>query len=211
MDIGTKFQIEFKREKIRLLSKVVGIEEKKYIIIKAPYMAANSGVNLLANSSEIAVRYIEKGAAFGFTSHIFKFISDPDRLLFVEYPNKIESHNLSDRQRLNCYLPAQITLNENSEHKVIIEGAIIDVSKGGCKFAASKQSLEEYDFQLQVDFEVLISFNLPGLEQLLRITSLAKNTHFNKSGNNLNIGLRFTKIDKEMNTILNNFLSSVVT
>jgi len=210
MNIGTKFEIEFKRDRIRVLSKVVGIEENKYIIIKAPYMEANTGASVLANSNEVTIRYLEKGSAFGFTSHIFKFISDPDRLLFVEYPKKIENQNLRGKQRLDCYLPAHMTLNEDSGHKITIEGAIIDLSKGGCQFIASKQSLEEYDFQLEIDFEVLISFNLPGLEQPLTITALAKNTHFKKRENNLSIGLRFIKIDKEMETTLNDFLSSVI-
>ena len=192
---------------MRLSSKLVGIEEDKYIIIKTPSMLA--GLDVLNKGNGIIVKYLEKGTAFVFTSHILKFISSPEMLLFVEYPKKIEDHNIRDKQRLDCYLPAHI-IPDDGPGKYDIEGAVTDISRGGCKFIASKESLRVNNVQLEINSEVLISFNLPGLEQPLTATILAKNKYFSKSEDSLNIGFRFTEMDEKVETKLIDFLSSVV-
>ncbi len=207
MNIGTKLNIEFIEKKMRLSSKLVGIEEDKYIIIKIPSML--TGLDILNKGNGIIVKYLEKGTAFVFTSYILQLISSPEMLLFVEYPKKIEDHNIRDKQRLDCYLPAHI-IPDGGSGKYDIEGAVTDISKGGCKFIALKESLRDNDIQLEIDSEVLISFNLPGLEQPLTATMLAKNKYFSKSVDSLNIGFRFTKMDEKVKTKLVYFLSSVV-
>ena len=122
---------------LRLKLQLVGYDIGKYIILKYPKGASTSEYkDVLADGNVLIVRYLmegNKGECFAFRSSIKSTTQYPEKLLFIEYPKKIENRQLRLQQRTSIHLPAIIMLEDkdNNESTEII-GIIGDISAKGC-------------------------------------------------------------------------------
>ncbi|MEI6893204.1 MAG: flagellar brake protein [Colwellia sp.] len=124
---------------IRLKLPLVGYELGKYIILKYPKVKNVSeykDVFLVGNL--IIVRYLmegNKGECFAFRSAIRHTTQYPEKLIYIEYPKKIENLQLRQQQRSSIHLPAVIMLKDIVSNKTTqISGIIGDISAKGCGF-----------------------------------------------------------------------------
>ena len=89
MDIGIIFKLQIKGVKRQLTCKLLGIEDSKYLIIRIPSLHTMENVStFLIKGNEIAVKYMYKGAVFGFQSQIIDLIHKPFKLVFIKYRTK---------------------------------------------------------------------------------------------------------------------------
>ena len=201
MNIGTIFRLQIKGAKRRLSSELIGIEDGKYLIVKMPPLHTMENVStLLIKENEIAVKYMYKSTIFGFQSKIIDLIYNPFKLLFIEYPEKIDSYDFRGYKRVECFLPANIKIAEH-----IIAGCITDISKAGCLFDVEVSKLESSKNLLESKDEISVSFQLPGVEQELSVT--AKQRSIKKDNKSASIGIEFVKMDSEVQAKLFDFLS----
>lgn len=201
MNIGTIFRLQIKGVKRRLSSELIGIEDGTYLIVKLPPLHTMENVStLLIKGNEIAVKYMYKGTIFGFQSQIIDLIYNPFKLVFIEYPKKIESFDFRGHKRVECFLPANIRI---AEHK--IEGCITDISKAGCLFDVEVSKLESSRKLLELKDEISVNFQLPGVEQELSVT--AKQSSIKSDAENVRIGIEFVNMDSEVQAKLFDFLS----
>lgn len=130
---------------LRLKLQLVGYDIGKYIILKYPKGASTSEYkDVLADGNVLIVRYLmegNKGECFAFRSSIKSTTQYPEKLLFIEYPKKIENRQLRLQQRTSIHLPAIIMLEDkdNNESTEII-GIIGDISAKGCGFTFKTKS-----------------------------------------------------------------------
>ncbi|GAX59659.1 hypothetical protein SCALIN_C04_0147 [Candidatus Scalindua japonica] len=201
MNIGTIFRLQIIEVKRQLSSELIGIDDGKYLIVKMPPLHTMDNVsNLLVTGNEIAVKYMYKGKIFGFESTILDLIHKPFRLVFIKYPEKIDSFDFRGNKRVECFLPAHIKIAE-----YVITGSITDISRAGCLFA-----LEIHDNKASVNLfelnnEVSVAFHLPGIEEELGIE--AKQRSVKKHTDHTSIGIEFLQIDSSVQTKLFEFLS----
>ena len=201
MNIGTIFRLQIKGVKKRLSSELIGIEDGKYLIVRMPPLHTMENVStLLIKGNEIAVKYMYKGSIVGFKSQIIDLIYNPFKLVFIEYPEKIESYDFRGHKRVECFLPANIKI---AEHK--IEGCITDISKAGCLFDIEAPELEDSINMLELNNEICVGFHLPGVEQELSVT--AKQRSIKKDNNSASIGIEFVNMDSEVQAKLFGFLA----
>lgn len=201
MNIGTIFRLQVKGAKRRLSSELIGIEDGKYLIVKLPPLHTMENVStLLIKGNEIAVKYMYKGSIVGFKSQIIDLIYNPFKLVFIEYPEKIDSYDFRGHKRVECFLPANIRI---AEHK--IEGCITDISKAGCLFDIEAPELEDCINMLELNNEICVGFHLPGVEQELSAT--AKQRSIKKDNNSASIGIEFVNMDSEVQAKLFGFLA----
>ena len=201
MNIGTIFRLQIKGAKRRLSSELIGIEDGKYLIVRMPPLHTMENVStLLIKGNEIAVKYMYKGSIVGFKSQIIDLIYNPFKLVFIEYPEKIESYDFRGHKRVECFLPANIRI---AEHK--IEGCITDISKAGCLFDIEAPELEDSINMLELNNEICVGFHLPGVEQELSAT--AKQRNIKKDNNSASIGIEFVNMDSEVQAKLFDFLA----
>ena len=130
MDIGITFRIEIEGAEESISCILIGIDNGKYMIIRTPppHTLGNAS-HLFLKGNDIYVKYVYKGTIYGFRSKIIDHIDEPFKLLFIEYPEEIESYDFRGNKRVECYLPAFVSI---AEHR--IEGSITDISKAGCLF-----------------------------------------------------------------------------
>jgi hypothetical protein len=201
MQTGTILKIQLEGTKNRMTSELIGMEEGEYLVIKMPSVQfVGNLANLLYKGNSIIIRYLHKGTIFGFRSSITHFITNPAKLIFVEYPKRIESHDLRTHKRLDCYLPVDVKIMDNT-----IEGTVTDISKEGCYFIIEKEKVED-SLILQVGNEIVISFQLPGAKKMITVTVIPKN--LKKGDDNIGIGVEFGNMDIEVQERLYNFLST---
>jgi len=130
---------------LRLKLMLVGYEVGKYIILKYPKVSRNAEYkDVLAEGNVIIVRYLlegNKGECFAFRSTIKNVSTYPEKLIFLEYPKKIENRQLRTQQRTSIHLPAVIMIEEDENTKEVkINGAISDISLKGCGFSFQTKS-----------------------------------------------------------------------
>ncbi len=201
MQIGTALKIQIEGTKTRMISELIGMDEGEYLVIKMPSVQfVGSLSNLLYKGNSIIIRYLHKGTIFGFKSYISHFITNPAKLIFIEYPKRIESHDLRAHKRLDCYLPADVKIMDNT-----IGGTVTDISREGCRFVIEKAKVEG-SLMLQVGNEIGISFQLPGAEKIITVTAIPKNLM--KGNDNIDVGVEFSNMDIEVQEKLYDFLST---
>ncbi len=184
-----------------MTSELIGVETGKYLVIKMPSVQFMGNLsNLLYKGNSIIIRYLHKGTIFGFKSHISHFITNPAKLIFIKYPKRIESHDLRAHKRLDCYLPADVRIMDNT-----IVGTITDISREGCRFIIERAKVEN-SLILQIGNEIGISFQLPGAKEMLTVTAIQKNLE--KGNDNIGIGVEFSNMDIEVQERLYDFLST---
>ena len=202
MNIGTTLKIQLEGSQSRLTSELIGVDEGKYLIINMPpIQSMGNAASSIYKGGNIVVRYVHKGTVFGFKSRITHFITTPVKLIFIEYPKKIENQNLRAHKRIECYLPANAKIADNT-----VEGTATDLSKEGCLFTAKRVNIEESTDQLQIDNEIGVSFQLPGVEEKLNITGKQKN--IKKDKDNVHIGILFSDMGIKVQERLYGFLST---
>ncbi len=202
MQIGGTLKIQLEGEKKRLTSELMGVEEDKYLVIKSPSLQYMSHVsNLLYEGNTVIVRYLYKGTVFGFKSRIKYVITNPIKLLILEYPKKIENQNLRKHRRVDCYLPASVRITGNT-----IEGTIIDISREGYQFTVEKSKIESSLKIFQVENETSVSFKLPGVEKVLTVAG--KQKYIIEDSDSVKIGILFDNMTIEVQERLFDFLST---
>lgn len=203
MEIGTTLKIQIEGTKSRMTSELIGVETGEYLVIKMPTVQFMGNLSsLLYKGNSIIIRYLHKGTIFGFKSYISHVITNPAKLIFIEYPKRIESHDLRAHKRLDCYLPANAKIMGNK-----IVGTITDVSREGCHFIIdSEKAKVENSLILQVGNEIGVSFQLPGASAKLTVTGKQKN--IKKDRDSVNIGVEFDSMDIETQERLHDFLAT---
>ncbi len=203
MKIGATLKLQIHGTDARLTSELIGVEEDKYLIIRMPPVPSVGTVSslsgLFCKGNTVVVRYIHNGTLFGFKSRVYHVIIDPAKLVFLEYPTKIEDYNLRAHRRVDCYLPASVGIAGNT-----IEGAITDISREGCHFTVEKSKVKR--LILQIDQGVDVSFQLPGVGK--KLTIAAKQKIIKKDKKSINIGVEFINMDNKTEERLYDFLST---
>ncbi len=201
MDIGITFRIEVEGTKDSISCALIGIENEKYLIIRTPALHnLDNASHLFTKGNEIYVKYVFKGTICGFKSKIIEHIYEPFKLLFIEYPEKIEDYSFRGNKRVACYLPAFVRIAERR-----IEGSITDIGKAGCLFDLEIVEFEDCKNLLELNEEIHIDFQLPGVEEKLSVT--AKQRSVKSDTNKARIGIEFVHMESSDKTKLFDFLS----
>jgi len=204
MKVGTILKIQIEGSKAKLESELMGIEDNQCLLIKMPpiYTVINAS-KFVYKGKAIFVRYQAKGSVFGFQSHIIAFNSNTEKTISIAYPNEIENYDLRGNKRIDCYLPVNVIIVDN-----VINGGIINISKEGCLIVIDSAETENSKELLEINVNVDIRFQLPGVEEDLHVTALQKNLVMSMEG--IRIGIKFVDMDLKVQAKLHNFLAKAV-
>lgn len=125
---------------VRLKLSLIGYDVGKYLILKYPHQARPAQyADVLTQDNVAIVRYIvegEKGECVAFATTIRHISLQPDKLIFLQYPKRIENRQLRNQQRLQTQIPAKIGLRDqhNLPQRDVLSGLIIDINENGCRF-----------------------------------------------------------------------------
>lgn len=82
------------------------------------------------------VRYLDcNGVLCGFRTQVQALIHRPHRLLFLDYPETVETLTVRKEDRVDCFLPAILQAED-----VALAGHIVNISAGGFRFSKREET-----------------------------------------------------------------------
>lgn len=201
MNIGTVLRLQIEGTRRRLSCELIGVDDGEYLIVKMPPLHTMANVSkLLVNENEINAKYMNKGTMFGFQSTIIDLIHKPFKLVFIKYPDKIDSYDVRGNKRVECFLPASVKIAEQ-----ILKGSITDISRAGCLFTIDTDENESLTNLLELNSEIKMGFYLPGIAEELIADADQKSIKIDTDGSS--IGIEFVGMDSAVKEKLIDFLS----
>jgi hypothetical protein len=202
IEIGTRLQIRIDGVDINYTSTLIGMETGKCLIIDAPVNMLTLARHKLFQGSKILVRYLHKGSVFGFKSELIEDIYTPLKLLFLEYPEIIEVHNLRSGQRIDCVLPVRIKINDEERN-----GIISDINKEGCRCVTKKTEEDKELSSVQIDEQVTLMCQFPRVEGERTIIGKVRNIRRDKK--QMILGIIFNGIGPEIEEIIGQYILAI--
>jgi hypothetical protein len=201
LDIGTKLRIEIQGVHIALESNLVGMEEGDYLIIRSP-SPLSAIKNKLYVGNDMVVKYFYRGSVFAFQTKLLEMIAKPVKLLFLEYPKFVESHEIRAHKRVSCFIPADVAIGKTKKQAVIG-----DISNGGgsCIIKVAK---EEKSLSFRLNSTVALTCRFPGVEESVMLHGEIKN--IKKTVEEIKIGFVFTERNtQEAKNIISQYVFSL--
>lgn len=188
MQIGVPMRLEIDGISIPVESAFVGVEEN-YLILRAPN-PYNLVEHKIFKGAELIVKYISHGTVFAFQSKVYGNITEPIKLLVLEYPKIVQKHELRKQRRTKCYIPVTVKVNDNE-----MNGAIVDITKKGCRCLISKP-LENKKFSvINIDNKVELNCKFPGIKGKIPLAGKIKN--IKKCKKEFDLGIMFSSDSKK--------------
>lgn len=200
MEIGTPIQFKMEGVGFSLQSIIVGMDLDEYLIIKIPAQYTNIK-HKLVQGVDIVVRYLYQGTVYGFQTKLIEIISRPVKLLFLEYPKIIEHYDLRSQKRAESLFPAAIRIKDKTNH-----GAIIDVSKNGCRCHILNSKQETLP-PVQIDDEIVLKCKFPGVQGDREVFGKVKN--IKRSRKELIVGVEFLGLELEIHDLISQYIYAV--
>jgi hypothetical protein len=201
VEIGIPVKIELAGIEFALQSTIVGLENNKYIIIKAPEPFQRVEHKLF-KGNDLIVRYLSDGTVYAFQTKVMETIVKPLPLLFLEYPSIIQHHELRVQKRLNCHIPVRAILGEQENI-----GCILDLAVSGCRCllrATKNKSLLVCDLDNRLELKCII----PGSKEIITLTGTVKN--LKRTRKEIDLGINFdSNLTDENRKLLAWFLSTI--
>lgn len=210
IELGSQLIVDFGKAGNRVKCELIGLKTGRYLIIGVDDTNASLSLhNTIFKGNQITARYIHKGVVYGFQSSISYITFNPEKLIFIAYPNKVEEKSVRKLQRVDCNFPAKTMFSSE-----VYDGIIIDISKEGCKFSlvfddeAGRNKLNDFLSKF-MGMSVLIKLNLqlPGDPHVLSIDCKIKS--IKQSEQHFYLGLEFNKMSDEDSIILHDYLTKI--
>jgi c-di-GMP-binding flagellar brake protein YcgR len=212
IELGTALNFQVHGVESRLKSSFVGMEPGKYAIIKIPH-GPDGFQSKLYKGNSIIVRYMHEGTVYGFQTQILNTITEPARLLFIEYPKVIEEHSLRSSQRIDCYLPCKFRLTSQVENDAgeqvdtenEVDGVVVDLSNVGCRGTFDSSGAESNLLNTKKETAISISIQLPGVSDDVNLSGVVKSLHSDQSITS--IGIHFNDMEEGIQEKIGRYLS----
>lgn len=201
--VGNKVMMELAGIKDKLQSFFVGYINKRYVIISFPLVPEVNRPLLLEHlykGNTMTVRYIHSGTVLGFSTEILHVAFTPYPLLFLKYPERIESFNLRKDDRVDCLFPAMLVLRG-----VSLPGALSDISRSGCNIVLPSSDETQ---PLEIDDQLLLRCPLLFASDQAEIAGTVK--QLSKNGTKVRLGLMFTEVPADLLTRITAYIEQTL-
>ena len=189
IELGTHLQLEMKELKLSLKSELIGMEVGEYLI--AQLNNSEEEHAKLHEGCEVAAKYLHQHAVFGFQSKIISLISKPKNILFIEYPEKIESINIRTSHRLDCFLPVLVEIGFNTA-----DGIMVNINNEGCCLSIKGLTIMDESTLEKVVIHVHDKVTKKDFSLLGNVRSIRK------SNDEITLGCEFDEMDSNTQSLI---------
>ncbi len=196
-EAGTQVQLELEGVPGRVKGYLLGQFPQEYLIFHSRQIADIK--RLLFEDQRVVCRYMHSGKVYGFKSTVVgHHFQRPFKLVFVKCPEVVENLNLRTSTRMDCRLPAELTVGMDR-----YQGIITDISEAGCRFRSKQRILDG----LRLGEEVRLSCSFPGIADRQELRATCRNSSVN--GDFTEFGLQFETMEKDREEAVEQYLKSV--
>lgn len=189
LEIGIRLLMDVDGLGLTFRSALVGIEHGKYLLIKTPGAFDKEADQDFFSARGVVIKTLYKGTIYAFRSRVLGVISEPSPLMFIEYPGRIEHHELRRHKRFKCSIVARAGRNGAER-----DGVIKNISKGGCRcvmenFCEAHQSVNDL-----LNETLVFQCRFPGSDQETGFEAQIRNAVM-RSGE-VAVGLKFLDLER---------------
>lgn len=196
---GQQVSITFGGEDKQYFCFCWGVCRDRFFMTQIP---ADSDIqSKLSGGVSAIVRFVESGVVCGFKTRVNKAITHPFRLIFFDYPKSIDTVNLRESKRIPIFLNATIRWKEEA-----YEGAIRDLSEGGCFFEMNYWQDEAFD-DMKVGATFPIKFIIHGDDAETELE--CKAVRVIRDQDELRMGLSFNRERQKTTGRISGFISYI--
>lgn len=194
--VGTPLQLMFPDgpREVHGAGALIGWREGLYIVTELPYSGGQPAAT--AAGEPCIVRYALDGKLVGYRSRIRAWQTQPEALLFLGFPDKIEEILLRKYPRIPMHQPVLIypVLAKTAVMEVArdtpLDGLMTDLSVQGCRATVPTEAPE-----LQPGAKVRLEFELPGIGRIANLTGIVKNRDAQKSRTHVGFEFQFQQME----------------
>ena len=185
IELGTALLIE--TGKLALSTKLIGMKVGAYLIVDVS--GSEADILALPKKEKVQVRYVNQ-SVFHFSSHVLMVLDQPDDLIFLQYPDNVESFNIRTHRRVACFMQIQVKSDGRLDSAVIT-----NISAKGC--LCSMGHFPSWQTINGQRIEILFPY---GDHELLNIPGVVKSAHI--QGTQIRLGVEFVEMDDYCQSIL---------
>ncbi len=168
----------------RLSSLMVGYLPDKYLIITTPQVTGISQYAKIGRA--LTVVHLFHGSVYGFETEISGRAETPARLLFIDFPSRVELYELRQHKRIAAQIPATIITPESE-----FSGILWDISMGGCRFVC-RANQGSQPVEIDKDCDVKLEIKVLGAEEPLQLMGRIKSTKLSEG--RITVGIQFDSL-----------------
>lgn len=207
IDIGAKVSLDVTGIGSKLTSTFVGYVRSRLVIVQLPVLA-DVGKDLMYSNlfpgNQAVVRYVQSGMVIGFSCKIIQYQHAPFPLLFLSFPESLESISLRKHKRISCHFRAVI----HNVHDGAMDGVVMDVSQGGSCFISDILSEQRQTaFLPRIEDEVHLLCEPLGATPGKPIRGSVRRVAVREG--RLELGLKFFPLDPGQNAGIEAYLADV--
>ena len=128
IDLGCEILIQFDKCSVQFEGNLIGLEKDELIIVK-PKPLSGLG-STVGKGDQAQALYLCDGTVYAFRSTLIHLLEDPLPLLFLSFPNKVQTSSFRTLPRASAFLPASVVIKDRRW-----TGALLDMSPAGLRFA----------------------------------------------------------------------------
>jgi len=155
---------------MRIKAQVLGAVPGAYIVLREVASGGRADHRLSAISPRVGdtllVRFLHDGVVFGFRAGVARIVMEPEFLLFISYPIRVERFSVRQQRRWVCSVPCAIMSGDKADHALMT-----DVNESGCGIVGKVQQ----DVALpEVDHPLRITLRTPGADQPFTVEGMIR-------------------------------------
>lgn len=188
IELGTPLRIEVRKKTEFLSSKLIGMKVGAYLIVNLP--GVDSQPVALEKDEPVQVKYISQDDIFSFSSRVLMVLDAPDNLVFLQYPDRVESCNIRTHSRVECFLPIHVRTDDHQD-----AGVITNISAKGCMcmvdYFRSWENISGKGIELLLSYANSDTLVIPGQIRSVQVI-----------GEQMKLGIRFDAVDSFLQSVL---------
>ncbi|MBI5641924.1 MAG: PilZ domain-containing protein [Deltaproteobacteria bacterium] len=202
--LGGELLAEISTMNLRLKVSLVGMEKGQFLLAKAlPNGLAGTFRSENLKESRIKLSFLHGGTVYGFSSEIINMVTQPAKMFFMAYPDKIEEVNVRHSTRIDCTLSAVTMIGHE-----IVTLILVDISEEGCQAVIKVEGSNSPLFGLvQMDKRIDLKVQFPGAPHRHPITGIIRNTGMDSD--KIFLGISFMGLRPEVRDELEKYISQI--
>lgn len=197
IELGTPLLLEPWDPKCSVSSQMTGMRVGKYLIVHLSEI--NWTKSHLKRGDSLQVKYVCSDDVFGFDTRVLTMIEEPDRLLFLDYPDEVESCNIRSRPRIECYLNVEVVLEDGVS---IRKAVVLNINEKGCLCLVNGLGSQK----ISRNSRVSVRFPYARFDTL---TTMAVVKSLGRDDDKLKLGLMFEELDTYSRTVLSTLVPAL--
>lgn len=193
IELGTALLIETGNK--ALSGKLIGMKVGAYLIVDISGVDPDT-INL-PKEEKVQVRYVNQDDIFRFPSQILMTLEQPDKLIFLHYPEKAESCNVRRHRRVDCFMQIHVRCAERRDPAVIT-----NISANGC--LCNMERIPSWGNIIGQQIGICFLY---GDQEELVVQGEVKSTRI--KGQRINLGVRFIEMDGYSQSVLSTLVPAI--